>query len=89
MWKKSFYAHVAKFCKTFFFIIDKETKQPRVFVVAKPFQPSLIFASEARACPSGAPFRLLALTANIRSSWKGSRKGANRASIVKKKVLLH
>jgi hypothetical protein len=40
-----------------FFIIDEVAKYAGVFVFGKPFQPSLLIASEAGACLSGAPIR--------------------------------
>ncbi len=49
----------------------------RVFVPAKPFQPSLVFASKIRVYPSEAPFRCstlgeapVALPTNIILWWK-------------------
>ncbi len=47
----------------------------RVFVLGKPFHPSLMFAGSDGAYPSeaGAPLlvRLLAFPTNIRLGWKG------------------
>ncbi len=42
-----------------------------MFVLGKPFQPSLMFAVKAVAYPSEAPFRYLASPTNIRLGWKG------------------
>jgi hypothetical protein len=57
------------------------------FGPGKPFQPSLIiFASKAGSYPSGAPFRLLILPANIRPSLK-YLPGTNALAYSEKKVL--
>jgi len=42
-----------------------------MFVLGKPFQPSLVFAVKAGAYPSEAPFRLLTLPTNTRLGRKG------------------
>ncbi len=47
----------ANVIKLFTHVLYGQTKQVRVFVPGKPFQPSPTFGSKARAYQSGAPFR--------------------------------
>jgi hypothetical protein len=47
----------ANVIKLFTRVIYGQTKQVRVFVPSKPFQPSPTFGSKARAYQSGAPCR--------------------------------
>jgi hypothetical protein len=47
----------ANVIKLFAHVIYSQTKQVRVFVPSKPFQPSPTFGSKARAYQRGAPFR--------------------------------